>query len=153
MSLCCAVPSCLVLSNSWDSMDSNPPGSSVQGDSPCKSGLPCSLECVAMPFSGGSSQPGDRTQVSRIAGRFFTVWTTREVLGFAIRNLAGTEMKGKTILSWEPLFLIIHSPFSQTSGFSLEYTCPREYPKLYSMTWTSLRKSVLRQKNSICALL
>ena len=29
-------------------------------------------------FSRGSSQPRDRTQVSRIAGRFFTSWATRE---------------------------------------------------------------------------
>ena len=31
------------------------------------------LEWVAMPSSRGSSQPRDRTQVSHIAGRFFTV--------------------------------------------------------------------------------
>ena len=31
-----------------------------------------------MPSSRGSSQPRDRTQVSRIAGRFFTIWATRE---------------------------------------------------------------------------
>ena len=30
------------------------------------------LEWVAFPFSKGSSQPRDQTQVSRIAGRFFT---------------------------------------------------------------------------------
>ena len=30
------------------------------------------LEWVAFPFSRGSSQPRDRIQVSRIAGRFFT---------------------------------------------------------------------------------
>ena len=36
------------------------------------------LECVAMPFSRGSSQPRDRTQVSSTAGRFFTIWVTRE---------------------------------------------------------------------------
>ena len=36
------------------------------------------LEWVAFPFSRGSSQPGDRTQVSCIAGRFFTSWATRE---------------------------------------------------------------------------
>ena len=30
------------------------------------------LEWVAFPFSRGSSQPGDRTQVSRIVGGFFT---------------------------------------------------------------------------------
>ena len=37
------------------------------------------LERVAIPFSGGSSQPRDQTQVSHIAGRFFTNWVTREV--------------------------------------------------------------------------
>ena len=30
------------------------------------------LEWVAFPFSRGSSQPRDRTQVSHVAGRFFT---------------------------------------------------------------------------------
>ena len=30
------------------------------------------LEWVVFPFSRGSSQPTDRTQVSHIAGRFFT---------------------------------------------------------------------------------
>ena len=36
------------------------------------------LEWVAFPFSRGSSQPRDQTQVSRIAGGFFTSWATRE---------------------------------------------------------------------------
>ena len=36
------------------------------------------LEWVAFPFSRGSSQPRDRTQVSLIAGRFFTSWATGE---------------------------------------------------------------------------
>ena len=36
------------------------------------------LEWVAFPFSRGSSQPRDRTQISRIAGGFFTSWATRE---------------------------------------------------------------------------
>ena len=36
------------------------------------------LELVALPFSKGSSQTRDRTQVSHIAGRFFTSWATRE---------------------------------------------------------------------------
>ena len=38
------------------------------------------LEWVAIPFSRGSSQLKDRTNVSCIAGRFFTVWATREAL-------------------------------------------------------------------------
>ena len=37
------------------------------------------LEGEAIPFSRGSSQPRDRTQVSRITGRFFTIWVTREI--------------------------------------------------------------------------
>ena len=36
------------------------------------------LEQVAIPFSRGSSQPRDRTQVSHTAGRFFAIWATRE---------------------------------------------------------------------------
>ena len=35
-------------------------------------------QCVAFPFSRGPSQPRDWTQVSHIAGRFFTSWATRE---------------------------------------------------------------------------
>ena len=31
------------------------------------------LEWVALPFSRGSSQPRDQTQVSHTAGRFFTI--------------------------------------------------------------------------------
>ena len=34
------------------------------------------LEGVAMPSSRGSSQPRNQTQVSHIAGRFFTIWVT-----------------------------------------------------------------------------
>ena len=40
------------------------------------------LEWVAFPFSRGSSQPGGRTQVSYIAGGFFTSWATRKVQYF-----------------------------------------------------------------------
>ena len=36
------------------------------------------LEWLAFPFSRGSSQLRNRTQVSRIAGGFFTSWATRE---------------------------------------------------------------------------
>ena len=37
------------------------------------------LKWVAFPFSRGFSQPGDQTQVSHIAGEFFTSWATREI--------------------------------------------------------------------------
>ena len=38
------------------------------------------LQWVSIPFSRGTSQPMDRTCVSGIAGRFFIIWATREVL-------------------------------------------------------------------------
>ena len=44
------------------------------------------LEWVAFPFSRGSSQPRDRTQVSLTAGGFFTNWAMRESLGFISYN-------------------------------------------------------------------
>ena len=37
------------------------------------------LEWGAVPFSRGSSQPRDRTQVSHAAGGFFTSWATGSV--------------------------------------------------------------------------
>ena len=36
------------------------------------------LEWVAFPYSRGSSQPRDQTQISCIAGGFFTSWATRK---------------------------------------------------------------------------
>ena len=38
------------------------------------------LEWVAIPSSRGSPQPRDQTWVSCIAGRFFTIWASREAL-------------------------------------------------------------------------
>ena len=61
---------CLTL---CDPMDCRPPSSSVHGILQARI-----LEWVAIPFSRGSFQPRDRTQVSCIAGRFFTVWSNRE---------------------------------------------------------------------------
>ena len=50
-----------------DPMDCRPPGSSVHGILPARI-----LEWVAVPFSRGSSWPRNWSQVSCIAGRFFT---------------------------------------------------------------------------------
>ena len=47
----------------------------VQGDCILQARM---LERLAFPFSRGSSQHMDRTQVFHIAGRFFTIWATRE---------------------------------------------------------------------------
>ena len=58
-----------------DPMDCSLPGSSVHGIFQASV-----LEWVAISFSRGSSWPGNRTQVSRIVGRRFTIWATREAL-------------------------------------------------------------------------
>ena len=65
--------SCQVMSYSCDPLDYSLPGSSVHGIFQGRV-----LKWVAISFSWGSSQLRDRTQVSCIAGRFFTDWATRE---------------------------------------------------------------------------
>ena len=64
--------SCLTL---CDPMDCSLPGSSIHSIFQTRV-----LEWVAISFSRGSSQPRDRTQVSCITGRCFTLWATRESL-------------------------------------------------------------------------
>ena len=59
-------------------MDCSLPRSSVHGIFQARI-----LEWVAISFSRGSYQPRDQTWVSRIEGRWFTVWETREVLAGA----------------------------------------------------------------------
>ena len=68
---CLATQLCLTLCN--PTRGCSPPGSSVYGILQARI-----LEWVDMPSSRASSQPRDRTQVSHIAGRFFTIWATRE---------------------------------------------------------------------------
>ena len=60
-----------------DPIDCSPPGSSVHGGLQARI-----LEWVAIFFSRRCSQPRDRTQVSCIAGRFFTKLAMREAEGY-----------------------------------------------------------------------
>ena len=55
-------------------MDCSLPGSSSHGIFQARV-----LKWVAISFSRGSSQPRDRTLVSCIAGRHFTLWATRDI--------------------------------------------------------------------------
>ena len=99
VSLCCIMKwiSCVLV---WvaqscptlcDCMDCSPPGSSVHGFLRARI-----LEWVAIPFSRGSSWPGDQTQVFFTAGKFFTVWTTRSYMGYSL-SLKG---RGTYIAAW-----------------------------------------------------
>ena len=69
--MCCAVLSHIQLF---------PTPSSVARQAPLSVGIlqAMILEWAAIPISRGSSQPRDQTQVSYTAGRFFTIWATRE---------------------------------------------------------------------------
>ena len=65
--------SCLTL---CDPMDGSLPGSAIHGIFQARI-----LEWAAISFSRRSSQPRDRTRVSCIADRCFTIWSTSEAQG------------------------------------------------------------------------
>ena len=71
----CEVVVAQLCSSPCDPMNCSPPGSSVHGIFQART-----LEWFAMLFCRGSSPPRDQTRVYRVAGRFFTIWTTREAL-------------------------------------------------------------------------
>ena len=64
------------MSDSLQPQDSSQPGSSVHGILQARI-----LEWAAISYSRASSWPKDLTWVSCIAGRFFTIWATRETEG------------------------------------------------------------------------
>ena len=68
------------------------------------------LEWVAFPFSRGSSQPRDRTQVSHIAGRFFTSWA---IIRFTRPRHTRCEGCSKTLPNAPLLTDYVNSPVSK----------------------------------------
>ena len=68
ITMCCAKSLQLGLTL-CNPMDCSPSSASVHGISQARI-----LEWVAIPFSMGSSRPRDRTFISCIAGRLFTIW-------------------------------------------------------------------------------
>ena len=83
----------------WDPIHCSLPGSSVLGIFQARV-----LEWVAISFFRGSPQPRDQTQVSRIAGRCFTLWATSTL------KLIGRRLQ---------IFLSIFIDCSHTSCLSL----------------------------------
>ena len=73
------------------------PGSSVYGILQARI-----LEWVAMPSSKESFQPRDRNKVSHIAGRFFTIWDTREARWVFVPVLL--ILSGLVITNWRKNF-------------------------------------------------
>ena len=95
------------------------------------------LEWVAMTSSRGSSQPGDRTQVSCTAGGFFTYWASRQALLSklkATRCLLSTHaFVGDVLWSSTEIFLksyiifIIYRKNLHREGFLFTKFLPRHY--------------------------
>ena len=77
----------------------SPPDSSIHGIFQARV-----LKWVAISFSRGSSWPRDQTQVSRRAGRCFTVWATREPM---FGKTESKRRRGKQRMRW--LDSITHS--------------------------------------------
>ena len=84
--------------------------------------LPCSsthgifqarvLEWVAISFSRGSSRPRDRTWVSHIVGRRFTIWATREKNQKRFQSYTISGSFTKQLRQWR--IYIIHSKVRRT---------------------------------------
>ena len=77
------------------------------------------LEWVAVPFSRGSSQPRDWTQVTCIAGGFFTVWATR-----AARMSGRTKTKTWIFSFLGSLFFCIILSYFNSTHFKALNTFP-----------------------------
>ena len=88
----------------WDPMDCSLPGSSVHGIFQA-----IVLEWLAIFFSRGSSQPRDRTRVSCIVDRRFTIWATKE--GLLILLLRECERKWWRVLNLSSALLVPYSGF------------------------------------------
>ena len=69
------------------------------------------LESVAFPFPRGPSKPKAQTQVSRIAGRFFTSWARTEALWYT-----------KYYAKYWRLLYFFHGP-SKTFSHTWEFVC------------------------------
>ena len=80
------------------------------------------LEWAALAFSRGSSQPRDRTQVSHIAGGFFTSWVTNLplILGNLPFPLPTTILEECSIF----LFYSLYSTSSPAPGLWFHYQMP-----------------------------
>ena len=82
------------------------------------------LECVAYPFSRGSSWPKNWTRVSYITGRFFTNWATREAPSGCLAKIKGTLLGVEWSGSW-----------SHSKARSLG---PRTIQVSFSQSWEAL---------------
>ena len=118
-------------------MDYSPPVSSIHGILQARI-----LEWIAIPFSRGSFQSRDQTWVSHVAGRFFTVCTTRKVLNQQHPNTKQKLITRQRETHWLRNGLVVAG--GRIMRESLEMTCThccvgmenQQGPTVYS-AWSS----------------
>ena len=142
-----------------DPMDCSLPGSSVQGIFQA-----IVLEWIAISFSRGPSQPRDRTQVSRIVDRHFTVWATRDtyVYVYVYIYIYTQTMTGDFILEGFHIdirknFLYIWSPILDTMhSWKLYHKADHHKGKLWLCLLLSFNKHLLnahyRHNDDLCPI-
>ena len=116
------------------------------------------LEWAVFPFSRGSSQPRDRTQVSHIAGGFFTSWGTREARGNKPQGYGTHFFPGNEILlrprypgnvlsnpteissiSYQHVIVIAIQSLSHVWLFATPWTAGHQAPLSSTNFWSLLR--------------
>ena len=88
-----------------DSVDYNPPGSSVHRILQARI-----LEWVAISFSRGSSPPRDQTQVSCIIGKFLTTEPPGKPLNWDLKDKQGLTRKGRASKGRNPIMCRMARP-------------------------------------------
>ena len=132
----------------WDPMDYSLPCSSIRGILQARI-----LERVAISFSRRSSQPRDRTWVSRIVGRLFTIWATREAQscptlcdpldgnppGSSVHGISQARILGRVAISFSRV-----SSWSRGWIFIFYMSCLGRQI-LYHLKWSEMKWSEVAQ--------
>ena len=100
------------------------------------------LEWVSFPFSRGSSQPRDWTQVSCIAGRFFTSWATRREKQGSMNDWMWTALEGEESKTmpriWAWLFISVQL-LSCVWLSATPWTEIRQAPLSFTISWSLVK--------------
>ena len=95
------------------------------------------LAWVANPFSRESSQPRNRTLMSHVAGRFFTLWTNREALYlnyYPPQNESNIHYYHFTPEGGNFIFNVILIKPCSIEGDKVRFKC-RQWNSIYKAPW------------------
>ena len=92
----------------WNPVDCSLPGFSVHGILQARI-----LEWVTISLSRGSSRPRDRTQVSRIGGRRFNLWATREAPNYKFILLQMIISKWNCWVAVGCVYVCLHAAYAK----------------------------------------